>query len=276
MTNILIPTDFSANSWNAIEYALSLYRNHHIAFYLLHVQNESDSDSSGYNSDTVVTQAAATVSKSLFKSFLKKIEQIGLKKNHRVFTILEHGSLVEIIRKQVQDKRIDLIVMGTKGASSAKNMEISPNTLEVISKVQCNTLIIPQKAAYKGLNQIALTTDHSIFYTTVILESLAAISRQNNADLHVLYLSKSETALSSEQLQNREILQEYFSLDTHFFHTLTNKNLESALQEFVENQPVELLVMVAKNIHLFQQLLYKSVSKKVAYHNFLPFFIIHE
>src|SRR5690554_5540016 len=228
MINILIPTDFSLNSWNAIEYAISLYHNHNVSFYLLHIKKENEDGCSGVQSGHVLTTAKPVVSKSLFKPFLKKIEQIGLKKNHRVFTILEQGCLVEIIRKQVYDKQIDLIVMGAKGASSAKNLEISPNVLEILSKVQCNSLIIPQNAVYKSLRQIALATDHSIFYTTPILESLASISKQNKADLHVLYLSKTETRLSSEQLQNREIIQEYFSLDSHFFHSITNKNLENA------------------------------------------------
>lgn len=276
MTNILIPTDFSTNSWNAIAYALSWYKDSHVSIYLLHTHNETVADESFFSIEDTTTSIANTTSKTIFKSILKKIEETGLKKNHKIFTILENGSLVDAIRKQVQDKRIDLIVMSTKGASSAKNLEISPNTLEVISKVQCNTLIVPQNAVHQDLKQIAFTTDHSIFYTTAILDSLASMTRHNYADLHVLYLSKTEKPLSTEQLQNREILQEYFSMEPHYFHTLTNRNLENALQEFIENQPVELLIMVAKNIHLFQQLLYKSVSKKVAYHNFLPFLIIHE
>ena len=37
MKNILIPTDFSKNSWNAIEYALKFFENSCCNFYLLHV-----------------------------------------------------------------------------------------------------------------------------------------------------------------------------------------------------------------------------------------------
>ncbi|WP_299528057.1 universal stress protein, partial [uncultured Lutibacter sp.] len=37
MKNILLPTDFSENSWNAIKYALELYKKTACNFYLLHV-----------------------------------------------------------------------------------------------------------------------------------------------------------------------------------------------------------------------------------------------
>ena len=36
MKNILLPTDFSDNSWNAIEYALKLFKDEPCKFYLLH------------------------------------------------------------------------------------------------------------------------------------------------------------------------------------------------------------------------------------------------
>jgi len=35
MKHILIPTDFSSNAWNAIQYALKLFKNEECTFYLL-------------------------------------------------------------------------------------------------------------------------------------------------------------------------------------------------------------------------------------------------
>ena len=37
MANILIPTDFSDNAWNAVEYAVEFFKNSSCNFYLLHV-----------------------------------------------------------------------------------------------------------------------------------------------------------------------------------------------------------------------------------------------
>jgi hypothetical protein len=37
MKNILIPTDFSENAWNAIVYAASLFKKNECSFYLIHV-----------------------------------------------------------------------------------------------------------------------------------------------------------------------------------------------------------------------------------------------
>ena len=42
MKTILLPTDFSDNSWNAIEYALNLNKDTDCNFYLLHVSKLSN------------------------------------------------------------------------------------------------------------------------------------------------------------------------------------------------------------------------------------------
>ncbi|WAC02793.1 universal stress protein [Lacinutrix neustonica] len=42
MKTILLPTDFSENSWNAIVYALNFLEKEPCTFYLLHVNRLSD------------------------------------------------------------------------------------------------------------------------------------------------------------------------------------------------------------------------------------------
>ena len=42
MKNVLLPTDFSENSWNAIKYAIHFLENIECHFYLLHVNRIRD------------------------------------------------------------------------------------------------------------------------------------------------------------------------------------------------------------------------------------------
>ncbi|HMB61517.1 MAG TPA: universal stress protein, partial [Eudoraea sp.] len=37
MKNILIPTDFSRNAWNALSYATSLFKKTRCTFYIVHI-----------------------------------------------------------------------------------------------------------------------------------------------------------------------------------------------------------------------------------------------
>lgn len=273
MKNILIPTDFSENSWNAIAYSLSFFKDSKCVFYIVHTTQKYEGTA---DAALLTENYALSKVKSDFKNLTKKIEQHPHRQEHQFFTLHDTGNLVETIRKQVHEKQIDLIVMGTKGASGIRNTEISSNTMDVISKVKCNVLVVPENATFKPVQQITLPTDYNFFYFTNILETLSCIIEKFSASLHVIHLSKDNENLTEEQLINKETLQDYFFYDSHKFHTLTHKNLEAALQKFIKKNNIELLVMVAKNIHFFQQLFYKSSLKDTTYHSNTPFFILHE
>ena len=42
MKKILIPTDFSENSWNAIKYAVAFFKKTKCTFYILHIASTED------------------------------------------------------------------------------------------------------------------------------------------------------------------------------------------------------------------------------------------
>ena len=64
MKKILLPTDFSANSINAIHYALQFYRYEQCKFYLLNVQKAS----SFVTDDLMTMQPSTTIFNSLISS----------------------------------------------------------------------------------------------------------------------------------------------------------------------------------------------------------------
>lgn len=280
MTNILIPTDFSENSWNAIEYALAFFAECNCTFYLLHViQNEATSQQpfsfSAENVQTIKTPAEQDTKKRL-QQLIQKIKRSPLKSNHRFFPVIEHGVILDSIRHQVQEKHISMIVMGTKGASGIKKIAVGSNTTDVISKVKCSALVIPEKASFKPLKNIALPTDYSIFYNIDILDTIATTMERFHASLQVVHLGKKEERLTPEQVQNKEFLEDYFYEENHRFHKIIHHNMEIAFQKFIQRQKIDCIAMAAKNIHFFQQLFFHSNSLKTDYHSNIPFLVLHE
>ena len=121
MKHILLPTDFSDNSWNAIVYAIHFYEKMDCHFYLLHIDKPSDVSTTpsvyGVAVDVVSSTYIAN-SKSHIKHFIKRIyQQFPNNNSHKFFTLLDSGSFIETIRRHVKERKIDTIVMGTKGAS---------------------------------------------------------------------------------------------------------------------------------------------------------------
>ncbi len=277
MTRVLIPTDFSKNSWNAIQFGLRFFSKEPCCFYLLHVNLAGRQESSG---DTVANSLFFDVAKSTgaqdkLLGFKQRIEEIFPNTNHKFHAIREHGFFVEGIKRTIREKHIDFIVMGTKGASGLKEATIGSKTGEVITRVKCPVFVIPEKARYTSVKEIAFPTDFNSFFKNKIFLTLAEVMAMNNATLNVLHIGP-EGALSPSQRANKVELEDFLEHKPHKFHYLYERNIEAGLNAYIEKHPVDLIAMVAKNINFFQRLLFKPTVTKISYHTETPFLVLHE
>lgn len=155
MRNILIPTDFSENSKNAIAFAIAFFESVAVNFYLLHVSFiEKINDQECYYklSDMDVDQKTAYNPTDDLKAEIARIKKLTRSKNHNFFGVhesTESTEFIEAIRTSIKKDEIDLIVMGTKGASNMSKTVLGNHTADVITKVKCAVLVIPENAKYK-------------------------------------------------------------------------------------------------------------------------------
>ncbi len=279
MKNILIPTDFSENSWNAILYALSFLKKTRCNFYLLHVSPIDEMIGGGffYDSKDAVVEKITHSRKERMQMLLRRIEKLPLNTKHSFFTINEYIFFVDAIRKQVAEKHIDFIIMGTKGASGIKEKTIGSNTGDVITKVKCPVLVIPEKATYSTPKEIAFPTDYNIYYRSRVLDTITNIITKNDAALRVLHIAKKDQELTDLQKKNKDYLHDYLDDDIeHSFHFLSNPNIEEAVQCFVESRDIDMIMMIAKNLNFFQRILFHPTVEKISYHTDIPFLVLHE
>jgi nucleotide-binding universal stress UspA family protein len=283
MKNILFPTDFSKNSWNAIEYAITLLKNIPCNFYVLHVdalsQSGVDYNSFALPSDVMPSKAINMALRDNLAATFARIKTITTNKEHHFIALHEFGNIIDVIRKTVVDKRISLIVMGTKGASGIKETILGSNTGNVMTKVPCNLLVIPEKALQYIPKEIAFPTDYNIFYSHSILEVISKMLRITNAKLRVVNISKPNVKLNEAQKQNMVYLQDYLlelHEKSHSIHNLKVERTKTAIEEFVINEKIDMVIMVAKNLNFLQQLLFRPSIKKISFQNSVPLLVLHE
>ena len=280
MKNILLPTDFSENSWNAIKYALRFFENLDCNFYVLHVSqlnNFMANDMPITLNEAAIDNLYLKPAKQRLRGILKRISELELnRKHHKFYTLTDYGYFIESIRKNVDEKKIDYVVMGTKGASGLQKLILGTNTADIITKVKCNTLAVPENAAFVEPKEIAFPTDFYLSYNLQILQPISDILEQFQASLKIVHISKSKTDLDTSQQKNKELLEDYFNHYPYSFHYLTNKKVEDAIQCFVESRDINLICMVAKNLNYFEQILFHSKVEAISYHTEIPFLVLHE
>lgn len=278
--NILLPTDFSENAWNAISYAIDFFDSNECIFYLLHV-NRIEGMVAGVENymptAEVIEEVYTKPSRLKLRQLLKEIsDNHKPNKKHRFYTLTDNCFFLESIRKHVEEKKIDMIVMGTKGASGLREYIVGSNTGDVITKVKCTTLVVPECARYNEINEIAFPSDFNLSYDIKVLQPLTDILKHVKSNLRIIHIQNKNASLNPEQENNKELLNDYFEEFNPSFHFLTNKKVEDAIQCFVESRDIDMIVMVAKNLNYFQNILFHTKVEKITYHTDIPFLVLHE
>ena len=280
MKKILIPTDFSDNAWNAIKYGLEMFKKNKCAFHLLHINPIPPYSGAG----TAVHLAAENFKEVILRKnklelqgLLDRIER-ELPKNpkHTFVPIALYDYFVDGIKRESTSRKIDLIIMGTKGATGLKEATVGSNTGDVITKVKCPLLAVPEDAKYSDLKEIAFPTDYQTGFDMKVLDTLIEMTTMNKAQLRILHISKKGEQLSEVQQSNKDFLNDYLVDVDHSFHSLTGTSLETAVQCFTESRNIDIIAMVAKNLSFFQRILFRPEVKKISYHTEVPFLVLHE
>jgi nucleotide-binding universal stress UspA family protein len=279
MMNILIPTDFSENSHNAVRYALDYFAVVPVNFHILHVsqkkplfkedKHEKDFDST---SETLTIQNPL----ELLKEEIQTCHLLAKNPNHNFFPLHEDLNLVEAIRKHLEEKEINYILMGTKGASNINRDEIGSNTWDVITKVKCPVLVVPENARFSGIKNVAFLTDYNCIYRNKVISTLSEALDLHEAALRVLHVKSQNLGLTVSQTDNKGYLHNFYREAKHSFHFVENKDLETGIQDFVETWEISLVSIVAKNLNFIQRLLLRPTVKTVSSHINVPFLVLHE
>ncbi len=279
MKQILVPTDFSANSLNAVHYALALFKNMPCTFYLLHV-DEVEEEVVGHKTASAVigTDEINSIKRKL-NEFLQQVKVKTRNKDHIFLTIQDEGFFVDTVRRHVTNKKIDFILMGSKGSNDMKRLIMGSHTGEVITKVRCNTLMVPENVVLKQPKEVVFPTDFNIFYSLSILQSISELLTISFADLRIMNVIGNGDELSQIQKNNRSYLQDYMEEmfpRSYSFHTASETKIATAIHSFVDRTAVDMIVMVAKNLNFIQQMLFDSTMEKVSFHTKVPFLVLHE
>src|SRR5690606_29721477 len=269
MKNILLPTDFSPNARNAAAYALQFFRETPCTFHLLHVLPVPASDLGV----TYLTTSPKIQGK--FDELLSWLNSIRTNPQHHFTITFKANFLIEAVRSQVQEKNIDLILMGTKGATNMKGIVIGRNTSDVMMKVKCPMLAISENAVYKNPEEILFPTDYKIPYEGKLLNTLYEVVQHSKASVKVLELFTSDGEPTPEQKLNKKLLQSFFAPYEPSLQTYYPSRDDGTQQLFNGKNRSDMIVMAAKNLNVCHKMLRNHQSNQIPFIKQLPLLILH-
>ena len=276
--NVLIPTDFSENSKNAMRYAMDFFADCSVRFYMLHVSSPNSAFQKRQQKALQNTWSVEkpTSPKELLEEEVKNYRLLARNSEHEFFTLEKEGSLIEVIRSRVEQQEINLIVMGTKGNAGMEQDSSGSKTYEVITKVKCPIMVVPDHARMEKIKNISFITDYNNIYRNKVISTLSKALQLHEAPLRILHLRPKISKMTSEQVDNKGFLHYFFRDTKHSFHFLENQHADSGIQEFIDTWEISIVAIAARNLNFIQRLMLRPVSEGITYHSENPFLVLHE
>lgn len=276
MKKILLPTDFSKNSWNAITYALKLFKNDTCTFVLLNTYTPVV-----YHVEYVLVNpaqfgladAVRETSLKQLKDFKAKMIKAFNNPKHTIETKAVFNTLIPEIKEVVENEHIDYVVMGTKGATGAKEILFGSNTVHVFKNVKCPIIAVPYGFVFEPPHEILFPTDFEIDYKNHHIKPILDIMSLYNTRVDILHVSYGQD-LSLIQKANKKNLEEYFLGKAYLFHNVRNQELTEAINKFQLKYRINLLVMVNNKHSFFENLFFKNTINQIGFHLNIPFLVI--
>lgn len=276
MLRVLLPTDFSDNSYEANKYALLLFKDMACEFHLLHTymppiyNMEYLAGSPGQIGLGDIIRETALSNLDKLQS---RLENEYKNSKHSFSSNACLNALPNQVNEMVEDKKVDLIIMGTKGATGAKEILFGTHTVHIIKKAKCPVIAIPPNFEYEVPKEILFPTDYNIDFKAEALSILLKIATQHISSIEVLHVSHGYE-LSEKQQINKEKLDTVLEGIAHLFHNKPNQDIIEAINGFQLKHKMNLLVMV-QNKHTFvERLFIEPIIKKIGFHITIPFMVI--
>ncbi|MDY0089568.1 MAG: universal stress protein [Flavobacteriaceae bacterium] len=275
MKKILFPTDFSDAANNAFVFALNVAQKNNAVIYVLHIYKSPIINSripaeiiSDYNLDAELKS---------FEDFKEKSKAMHQFADENGFSdvelklVLKEGYFSPNIKGFVaEEKDIDLIVMGTNGASSyLEKTFFGSNTVHTIESLDIPVLSVPAKAK--------ISEPKSIVFATLFkekdkeaLERILKINEKFGAEIHCLHVTKNRQNIETVLAEWKE----HFAGKPISFKILDySDSVNKTILKFVEENQVNVIVAVSRNLNFFEELFSPSFTKKISYESNVPIFV---
>jgi nucleotide-binding universal stress UspA family protein len=275
MKRILFPTDFSKNAEQALKYAISLCELMSAELVVLHSCRRVEAFA--YQLLEEETNEELIIEKAKEELDIYCSSHCAGLNNFNVIKTVEYGHAVDNIIKSIKKYKVDLVVMGTKGAMGLNEIIFGSNTASTIFKASCPVLSIPEKTKIKKINQIAFATDYreNDIDSINFLATIAGLLKAKIFVVHVADFFVPEDYENALLRVFEEDIKKKVQYKNISYQVLRGNNSTKVINSFLKENYIDMLAVSTRRKNIFTKLFDTSFTKKMAYHSSIPLLAFH-
>jgi nucleotide-binding universal stress UspA family protein len=272
MKTILLPTDFSQNARYAAEYAFTLFPEKNNRFILLHVYDPPKPTGMLITIDDIVKKEAVTELKTAVTALKQNCPQ-----GSTLEQLVIRGDTTEVINRICSNEKVDLVIMGTKGASGLKEVFMGSTTSTTIKNTNITLLAIHELANKTRPQRILFAADYTHLDKLDVLNPLVELAKKNAASLFIVnVVTNNKGKVSFNPVMEKVALSNYLDNIPHQYFTIENTDVEEGLNSFIEEHQVDLMTVIPGKNNFFDSIFHRSVTNKIALHGKTPLLVLKD
>lgn len=273
LKKILVPTDFSARAMGALHYAAAMAKHSDAEIVLLHVVEQYE-----HNTDLgQVIDLTETLRKAIQDKLIEiKNENMDLW-GIKISVEVASGKIYKQIYRTLQNKDIDLVVMGTHGSSGIDSFEkfiLGSNAYRIVRMAQCPVITVRHAREEVSFKKVVLPLD-TTKETKDKVASAIKIARVFGATIHLVGVSSrfEELRLGAEKLQDQledvawSIQDAGVPVVTEY---LKSENVVKAINNYAKKIEADLIMIMTAEESAIAEFALGSSARKIITESHIP------
>ncbi len=274
MKRILVPTDFSKGAFNALMHAMHIAKMMNASIRIIHAYSMPPTGS------TVMVDITDILKKNAdeeLENLKVEVNKLDLSKELNINYISSHGSVIDVINRQTKESEIDLVVMGTQGASGITEKFLGSNTAAVAKSINIPMIAVPAELTYQPYNKFLFTTDMKVLKNSSPMKFIGEFSKEFNAEVKFIHVR----APGSEELDQKDIdayrdqVESIFDPSTKSsFAYVYEDDPEEGIADTIEMEKPDLIIVIHHSYGFFEGMFHSSVSQNIINRASLPILVM--
>jgi nucleotide-binding universal stress UspA family protein len=275
MKTIIVPTDFSPVSINAVNFAMDMAVAVDASMLLLNV----------YNIPVAYTDVPVVLIsvEELKKSSEARLEELKNRIVHvtsgkiKVYTEARMGNTVDELEELCKRISPFAVVMGAKGKSGIEKVVFGSTTLTAIRHLTWPVICVPPGKEYgKGIKKIGFACDFRHVVETTPVQFIKQMVKEFDAELHVLNVDYKEKHFRPETPEQSFLVHNMLEDVKPQYHFINNPDVEDGINEFAETNNLDLVIAIPKKHKLLEGIFKPSSTRQLVFQSHIPVMCVHE
>lgn len=274
MKTIVVTTDFTPISQNAVDYATELALFLQMKLSILHVSSIplSFSEVPSPIFDLIEMQSDAEIELARLKESI--IDETGGLLS--VETQMRVGDAVSEINEYCNAVKPYIVIIGAESVNAFEKFLFAGKAISALRQLAWPLIVVPHAVRFANIRKVALACDCKDVVSTIPLTYIKTLVNDLHAQLQVVHIAKHDHDSNTLRYEKEfEWLKNVLKGTCSRYHVLHGQQIEECLTEFAEKNKIDLMIVIPKKYNLLRDLFRHSHSQNLVLHTHVPVMAVH-